>query len=94
MAFSEELVREAWKRSGERCECKRESHGHRSGRCGRSLLWTMRGAEGAAGWQACRLTSWGTDVLSNCAILCAACQKPKPPQPVRVRGEGLLYNSL
>jgi hypothetical protein len=22
-------------------------------------------------WQACRLTSWGTDILANCAILCA-----------------------
>src|SRR5271157_1199064 len=28
-----------------------------------------------------RLTSWGTDVISNCAILCADCQKA--PQPVR-----------
>jgi len=83
MAFSEELVLEAWKRSGERCECKRESHAHKGGRCGHSLLWTMRGGTAGAGWQACRLTSWGTDVLGNCAILCAECQKP--PQPVRVR---------
>ena len=31
MAFSEEIVREAWRRSGERCECKRESHGQPEG---------------------------------------------------------------
>ena len=38
---------------------------------------------GKAGWEACRLTSWGSDVLANCVILCAACQTP--PRPMRVR---------
>jgi hypothetical protein len=82
MAFSEEIVRAAWERSGERCECQRKSHGHRSGRCGQSLTWALRRSVASAGWEARRRTSWGTDVLSNCEILCAACQKP--PQPVRV----------
>jgi hypothetical protein len=84
IAFSEEIVQAVSKRSGEPCECKRESHGHKDGRCGQPLLWTMRGGEGGAGWEARRLTSWGTDVLTNCAILCADCQKPpRPVGPVR-----------
>lgn len=82
MAFSEELVRTAWSRSAGRCECRRESHGYGE-RCGQSLLWwTMRGRVSAGGWDAFRRTSWGTDVLANCEILCAACQRP--PRPVRV----------
>ena len=70
MPFSDEMVRAAWKRAAGRCECKRENHGH-DGRCRSSLLWTMRGAEEGAGFEARQLTSWGTDVLTNCAILCA-----------------------
>jgi len=67
MAFSEEIVREAWKRSGGRCE-----------KCGSSLLWTLRGATSTAGgWSAVRRTSWGTDVLLNCEIRCAGCQRPR-----------------
>jgi hypothetical protein len=43
MPFSDESVRQAWDRSGGRCECRRESHGHGEC-CGQSLLWTLRGA--------------------------------------------------
>ena len=58
MAFSEEIVLEAWKRSGERCECQRENHGHRNGRCGQSLTWVLRRSIASAGWEAHRRTSW------------------------------------
>jgi hypothetical protein len=81
MAFSEEIVLEAWKRSRERCECTTYGHSHQ-GRCSARLLWTLQGAEFGGGWRACRKAAWGTDVLTNCEILCAGCQKP--PQPVRV----------
>jgi hypothetical protein len=83
MAFSDEIVLEAWKRSRDRCECQREGHGHMSGRCGRLLMWALHGSVTSAGWDARRRTTWGTDVLWNCEIICAGCQKP--PQPVRVR---------
>jgi hypothetical protein len=83
MAFSDEIVLEAWKRSGDRCECQREGHGHMSGRCGQSLMWALHGSVTSAGWDARRRTTWGTDVLWNCEIICAACQKP--PKPVRIR---------
>ena len=77
MAFSDELVRAAWDRSGGRCECHREGHGHGE-RCGASLLWSLRGATSTAGgWSAVRRTSWGTDVLANCEIRCAACQRER-----------------
>ncbi len=83
MAFSHEILLEAWARSGGRCECRNERHGH-EGRCGRSLLWNMRGSDSAVGaWSPVRRTTWGTDILSNMELLCVECQKP--PQPVRVR---------
>ena len=91
MAFSDELVRAAWSRSGGRCECHREGHGH-EGRCRQTLLWNLRGALSASGgWDAIRRTTWGTDVLANAEIRCAACQKP--PQPVRVRSNDLIEDA-
>jgi len=69
IAFSEEIVREAWKRSGERCECRSERHGH-EGRCAQLLLWTMSGREGGAAWPVSWRTSWGTNVLGYCEIRC------------------------
>jgi hypothetical protein len=80
MAFSHEILLEAWAQAKGRCECQREGHGH-DGHCGKALLWTMQGADAGAGWFAVRRTSWGTDVLANCVILCAACGTL---QPVRV----------
>ena len=82
MPFSDEIARAAWSRSEGRCECRRQGHAHGE-RCGQSLLWTMRGSDSASGgWEIRRRTTWGTDVLANCEILCSACQKP--PQLVRV----------
>jgi hypothetical protein len=83
MAFSHEILLLAWTRSKGRCECRREGHGHGE-RCRQSLVWSLRGSDSTAGgWQIRRRTTWGTDVLANCEILCSACQRP--PQPVRVR---------
>jgi len=75
MPFSHEVLLEAWARSDGRCECQRDSHGHK-GRCDRPLSWTLRGSP-SIGWEARRRTSWGTDVMSNCVILCAACGTPQ-----------------
>jgi hypothetical protein len=72
VAFSDEIVREAWKRSGGKCE-----------RCGSALLWTLQGGELSGGWRVCRKTLWAPDVIANAEIRCAACQKPL--QPVRVQ---------
>ncbi len=77
MAFSEELIRAAWKRLEGRCECTlADKHGHGE-RCGRPLLWALRGATGEEGWDPVRRMSWATDVLANCEIRCAKCQGPK-----------------
>jgi len=82
MAFSHEILLQAWARSGAHCECQREGHGH-EGRCGHALLWTLRGSTSTAGgWDAVHRTSWGTDVLAECMIICTECQKP---QVVQVR---------
>lgn len=77
MPFSEEIARAAWARSGGRCECRQESHGHGE-RCHQFLLWSLRGSDSlSGGWEVRRRTTWGTDVLQNCQILCARCQGPK-----------------
>lgn len=77
MAFSEDIVKQAWQRASERCECKRERCGH-YGRCNKYLLWISRGAESDYGWEAHHRTavsSGGSDTLDNCEILCQMCHK-------------------
>lgn len=78
MAFSEETVQQAWKRSGAKCECTRSTHSHQ-GRCNKELVWENRGREtGRGAWEAhhkVSVDSGGTDALSNCEILCWDCHK-------------------
>ena len=76
MLFSESIILEAWRRSGGRCECTNDNHGH-GDRCSTRLVWTLRGGELGSGWAAARRTTWGIDILQNCQILCARCQGPK-----------------
>ena len=80
MAFSDLTVRQAWLRSGGRCECQRTTHGHNyTGRCSQRLIWQQRGNDNSAsGWEAhhkIAVSSGGTDNLSNCEILCMECHK-------------------
>lgn len=76
MPFSEEIIRTVWARAGGICECRGDRHGHGE-RCGQSLLWSLRGSDSTAGgWSTVRRTTWGTDILADCEIRCAPCQKP------------------
>ncbi|MGD9497364.1 MAG: HNH endonuclease [Armatimonadota bacterium] len=74
MAFPESVVRQAWDRSGGRCECKRTTHRH-TGRCSKTLRWESRGTQGPYGWEAHHITAGAPDTLSNCEILCQLCHK-------------------
>lgn len=77
MAFSEEIVEEAWGNAGGKCECERSTHGH-IGRCGKVLMKSNRGREGLMSWEAnhkVRQESGGSDDVSNCEILCWPCHK-------------------
>lgn len=75
MGFSDEVVAEAWQRSGGRCECKRKSDGH-VGRCNYRLVWGARGMDKVlASWEAHHVTAGGRDTVSNCEILCMPCHK-------------------
>lgn len=80
MAFSDFTVRQAWTRSGGRCECQRVTHTHGYlNRCTRMLSWNQRGNDNSIyGWEAHHKTavaSGGSDALSNCEILCIECHK-------------------
>lgn len=78
MAFSRNVVLEAWERSGGRCECCRKTCGHLS-RCNKKLKWEDRGDDDSSyGWEAHHKTavaSGGKDIASNCEILCIPCHK-------------------
>jgi len=77
-SFPDSVIQQAWKRSGGRCECKRDHWWHRPGRCNQDLVEDDRGKEKATGWEAHHKTAQekgGPDILSNCEILCQRCHK-------------------
>ncbi|MBA7668189.1 hypothetical protein ES703_76298 [subsurface metagenome] len=74
MPFSDYVVKQAWERSGGKCECTRQIHAH-AGRCNKRLLELYRGdIDTASGWEACSKSGSYTD-LSDCEILCFDCQE-------------------
>jgi len=76
--FPDKVVKEAWKRSGGRCECTRDHEWHKGRRCPQKLNWDDRGKEKQTGWEAHHKISQaagGSDTLSNCEILCQNCHK-------------------
>ena len=75
MAFPENVVEQAWKRSGGKCECKRWTHNYNYTKCDTQLVSAIRGQEGQGRWEAHRINRKGDDTLSNCEILCWDCYK-------------------
>ena len=77
MAFSNEVVAQAWRRANGNCECRRRTHNHHYIRCNKQLVKANRGADVSRGcWEAHHKTavaSGGADTLSNCEILCCEC---------------------
>jgi hypothetical protein len=73
MAFSEEVVKEAWDRANSQCECMKQNHSHFYRPCGKLLSWDERGNIGAKGWQAHFIRLGGGDDIANCQILCSNC---------------------
>ncbi|MFZ2097180.1 MAG: hypothetical protein WAV05_11145 [Anaerolineales bacterium] len=75
MAFSPEVIKQAWIRSGGRCECSKISHAHDRNLCSNELVFENQGRDGKGAWIAHRININGDDSLSNCEILCWQCQK-------------------
>jgi len=73
MTFPDSVIEDAWERAGDRCECRRRTHGHRYVRCPKKLVFANRGRDGRGAWEAHHLNSNGPDTLSNCQILCWPC---------------------
>ena len=73
MAFSDEVIKQAWERSGGRCECTRMGHDHSFIRCPTQLTFAGRDKKGAGAWVAHHIIRMGTDGLGNCEILCWPC---------------------
>ncbi|MBI4285036.1 MAG: hypothetical protein HY670_03930 [Chloroflexi bacterium] len=75
MAFSDDIVRQAFERANEQCECNRRTHSHFRTPCGKPLVWKNRGVSAQGGWEAHHYSTSGGDTLANCEILCATCYK-------------------
>jgi len=72
MSISEETRRALYQRAGGNCECKMKICSHHSPgiRCNRPLV------EGS--WEAHRIDSNGTYILSNLVAMCPPCHKNTP----------------
>ena len=70
MAFSDDVIKQAWTRSGEHCEWTRISHVHFRKMCLKYLIYENRGSEGRGAWEAYHIDSPADDSLSNCELLC------------------------
>ncbi len=75
MSFPDSVVEQAWNRAGGRCECRKLSHSHGTGKCGNQLAYAIRGKDGPGRWEAQYKIRTGGDLLSNCEILCWNCFK-------------------
>ena len=70
MPFSESVKNEAFIRAGGRCECKKVSHDHSSGRCLAKLT-----RDTAVFHHMLSESNGGQNNLSNCKVLCLDCFK-------------------
>jgi hypothetical protein len=74
MAFSDDVVKDAWELVEGKCECARSDHQHQDGKCNRQLLWEKRAQFGWGAWQPHPIDGDnGHCNLSNCEILCWNC---------------------
>ena len=72
MAFSDRVLREAWRRAGGRCECPRTTHDH-YGKCNQTLVWRNRNRDGLGGWQEHSKSGQYEDSVKDCQLLCWGC---------------------
>jgi len=73
MAFSDDVVKQAWDRSGTQCECNKRNHSHHYIPCAKFLTWNKRGSNSQGGWDACQINTGSDFSLANCEILCSRC---------------------
>jgi hypothetical protein len=69
MAYTIDILRQAWKRSDGRCECMKSINGH-SIRCNKPLITKNKDK-----WEPQTLSRDNKDTLSNCRIYCLDCHK-------------------
>lgn len=76
MAFSQNVINDAWKRAGGKCECTRQCTSHAGYRCGKVL--DPNNSKPEQQWHAhhrVSLDADGLDTLENCQILCIDCHQ-------------------
>ena len=79
MAFSEEVVKQAWIRAGGKCECIKGPHKHLKIACGRALDFEKKGKSGETGcWDIVQIkpADLGGDYSANNShVICCDCRK-------------------
>ncbi len=73
MAIPDDVLKEAWNRSGAQCECEKRTHSHFYVPCAKPLIWENRGKKGWGGWDAAHIDEMKGDTASNLKILCMTC---------------------
>jgi hypothetical protein len=74
MPFPERIVKQAWQRSGGKCECTRQSHDH-IGRCNKRLLEMYRGESATPyGWEVNSKSGNYLNDAADCEICCWDCR--------------------
>lgn len=74
MEIPESVVREAWERSGGRCECRNVRHNHPNIKCDRQLIWENRDIDRSQGaWKICVKPHDGQVTADLCEVLCCEC---------------------
>ena len=76
MAFTDDVLQQAWQRSGGKCECQNRSHDHGFYACDELLEWLNRAQPGLGSWEARHKVvpeDGGDDSLENCEIVCLDC---------------------
>jgi hypothetical protein len=74
VTFTEQKIREAFERTGGRCECNLGVCGHPR-KCGAQLEWEARGVQ----WDVEVLDAEGEDDSLSLVVLCADCLKTWRP---------------
>jgi len=75
----EVVVRQAWQRSGGKCECTQLAHDHSYIRCNKPLIQDRQDKPLPSGWKPRHRIGDDIDIITACEIFCWECyQKTNP----------------
>jgi hypothetical protein len=67
------VLRQAWQRSGGKCECTSLNHDHPYIRCNKPLVWDRQDKPLPGGWRVHYRLGYSRNAIAACKILCWDC---------------------